>query len=548
MPCRRSTTTRKRSCGRSGSGSCAGLVGHRDGADSGAPRPEPSRRLARAPDCASPPLPRYSRCGGLRQDRDGAGQSAAVTANTAAEHAVVVAGGGPTGLMVAAELKLAGVDVAVVERRTTQQVEGSRAGGLHARTIEELDQRGIAERFLSEGTAMQVAAFAMIPLDISDFPTRHNYGLALRQSRYEEILADWVNELGVTFYRGRDLTDYAMNEDGVDLVLSTGQHLSAQYVVGCDGGRSLVRKKAGIDFPGWDPSTSALIAEVEVSEEPEIGFRMDDKGVHAIGPIGDGRMRMVIRDEHVVSNSEPTLSDLSAALISVRGTDYGVHSPTWISRFTDMTRQAATYRKGRVLLAGDAAHIHWPVGGQGLNIGVQDAVNLGWKLAQVVKRESPESVLDSYHDERHPVGARVLQNTMAQTLLQRSDPRTDALRNILGDVLRMDEPRRHFAAMISGLDIHYDLGDGHTLLGRRMPDLDIETSQGPTRVYSLLHKARPVLLNFGEPAAIEAAPRADGTDVVTASYDGPWELPVIGTVPAPDALLIRPDGYVGWVA
>src|SRR3954466_2227740 len=547
MPCRRSTTTRKRSCGRSGSGSCGGRAAHRGGADSGAHRPETSKRPARASDRASPPLPRYSRCRGFREDRDGAGQSAAVTANTAPDHAVVVAGGGPTGLMVAAELKLAGVDAAIVERRTTQEVEGSRAGGLHARTIEELDQRGIAERFLSEGTAMQVAAFAMIPLDISDFPTRHNYGLALRQSRYEEILADWVDELGVTFYRGRDLTDFAMNEDGVDLVLSTGQHLSAQYLVGCDGGRSLVRKKAGIDFPGWDPSTSALIAEVEVNEEPEIGFRMDDKGVHAIGPIGDGRMRMVIRDEHVVSNSEPTLSDLSAALISVRGTDYGVHSPTWISRFTDMTRQAATYRKGRVLLAGDAAHIHWPVGGQGLNIGVQDAVNLGWKLAQVVKRQSPDALLDSYHEERHPIAARVLQNTMAQTTPHRYDARTDAVRNTLSELLSMNEPRKRFAAMMSGLDIHYDLGEGHPLLGRRMPDLDLVGADGPLRVYALLHDARPVLLNLGQPGGFDITPWADRVRMIDAEYDGSWELPVIGSVPAPNAVLIRPDGYVAWV-
>src|SRR3954453_5029966 len=547
MPCRRSTTTRKRSCGRSGSGSSGGPAAHRGGADSGAPRPETSRRPARAPDCACRPLPRYSRCRGLRQDRDNAGQSAAVTANNATQHSVVVAGGGPTGLMLAAELKLAGVDVAVVERRMTQEVEGSRAGGLHARTIEELDQRGVAERFLSEGTPMQVAAFAMIPLDISDFPTRHNYGLALRQSRYEEILADWVNELGVTFYRGRDVTDVTPNEDWVDLALSTGQRLSAQYLVGCDGGRSLVRKKAGIDFPGWDPSTSALIAEVQVSEEPELGFRMDDKGVHAIGPIGDGRMRMVIRDEQVVSNGEPTLADLSAALISVRGTDYGVHSPTWISRFTDMTRQAATYRKGRVLLAGDAAHIHWPVGGQGLNIGVQDAVNLGWKLAQVVKRQSPDALLDSYHEERHPIAARVLQNTMAQTTLQRSDPRTDAVRNTLSDLLSMDEPRKRFAAMMSGLDIRYDLGEGHPLLGRRMPDLDLSTSRGSVRVYTLLHQARPVLLNFGRPASIDAGQWAARVDVVQASYDGSWELPVIGSVTAPSAVLIRPDGYVAWV-
>ena len=471
-----------------------------------------------------------------------------MTSNTASAHAVVIVGAGPTGLMLAAELAIAGVDVAVIERRTDQHVEGSRAGGLHARTIEVLDHRGVAERFLSAGTPMQVAAFAMVPLDISDFPTRHNYGLALWQSQFEEILAEWVSELGVPIYRGREVTGLVQRDDGVDVEMSDGGHITAEYLVGCDGGRSVVRKTAGIDFPGWDPSISALIAEVEVSEEPEVGFRMDEKGVHAIGPLADGRMRMVIRDAQVSSDSEPALADLSHALINVRGTDYGVHDPTWISRFTDTTRQAAAYRHGRVLLAGDAAHIHWPVGGQGLNIGVQDAVNLGWKLAQVVKGQSRDALLDSYHIERHPVGARVLQNTMAQTLLQRSDPRTDAMRTIVGELLAMEEPRKHFAGMMSGLDIHYDLGDGHPLLGRRMPDLDIETTDGATRVYALLHQGRPVLLTLREAAAHDLPPLVEGTRVVKASYDGAWELPVIGSVSAPGAVLIRPDGYVGWVA
>jgi 3-(3-hydroxy-phenyl)propionate hydroxylase len=231
----------------------------------------------------------------------------------------------------------------------------------------------------------------------------------------------------------------------------------------------------------------------------------------------------------------------------VWGTDYGVHSPTWISRFTDMTRQAASYREGRVLLAGDAAHVHYPVGGQGLNIGVQDAVNLGWKLAQVVHGTSLESVLDTYHAERHPVAARVLQNTMAQTALTRSDARIDALRDTMSELLSMDEPRKRFAAMMSGLDIHYDLGEGHPLLGRRMPDLDLVTADGPRRVFSLLHDARPVLLNLGEPDVFDIAPWADRVQLVDATYDGVWELPAIGVVTAPTAVLIRPDGHVAWV-
>jgi 2-polyprenyl-6-methoxyphenol hydroxylase-like FAD-dependent oxidoreductase len=475
------------------------------------------------------------------------------------EHAVVIAGGGPTGMVLAAELTLAKVDVAIVERRTSQDLESSRAGGLHARTIEVLDQRGIAERFLSEGQEAQVAGFAGATLDISDFPTRHNYGLALWQARIEHILGDWVGELEVPIHRGHDVTGFAQDDEGVDVELSDGPSLRAEYLVGCDGGRSVVRKAAGIEFPGWDPTTSSLIAEAEMAEEPELGVRRDEKGTHGIGRVGyeirdgevvyadEGPVRVGVAEAHPGPASEPTLRDLSEALIAVYGTDYGVHSPTWISRFTDMTRQAASYRERRVLLAGDAAHVHSPMGGQGLNTGVQDAVNLGWKLAQVVNGTSPDSLLDTYHAERHPVGARVLQNTMALTALARSDARTDALRDTLAELVTMDEPRKQLAGMFSGLDIHYDLGEGHPLLGRRMPDLDLVTAGGPLRVFTLLNEARPVLLNLGEPGGLDITPWVDRVQVVDAKHEGPWELPVLGAVTAPTAVLIRPDGYVGWV-
>jgi 3-(3-hydroxy-phenyl)propionate hydroxylase len=464
-----------------------------------------------------------------------------------AEHAVVVAGGGPTGLMLAAELALAGVGVAIVERRTSPDLVGSRAGGLHSRTIEVLDQRGIADRFLSQGQVAQVAGFAWIRLDISDFPTRHPYGLALSQDRIEPILAGWVGELAVPIYRGREVTGFAQDDTGVDVDLSDGQSLRAEYLVGCDGGRSLIRKAAGIEFPGWDPSTSCLIAEVEMDEEPEWGLRRDAIGVQSLSRLEDGPVRVLVTERHVGYASEPTLRDLSEALIAVYGTDYGIHSPTSISRFTDMTRQAASYRDRRVLLAGDAAHVHFPVGGQGLNIGVQDAVNLGWKLAQVVKETSPESLLDTYHAERHPVAARVLRNTMAQTALLRSDDRIDALRDTMSELLSMDEPRNRIAAMMSGLDIHYDLGEGHPLLGRRMPDLDLVTANGPLRVFTLLHDARPVLLNLGGPGGFDITPWAKRVQLIDAQYVGMWELPVLGAVTAPTAVLIRPDGYVAWV-
>jgi 3-(3-hydroxy-phenyl)propionate hydroxylase len=464
------------------------------------------------------------------------------------EHAVVIAGGGPTGMMLAGELALAGVDVAIVERRPSQDLAGLRAGGLHPRTIEVLDQRGIANRFVSQGQMIRRAPFADTTLDISDLPTRHNYFLALWQTHIERILADWVGEFAVPIYRGHEVTGFAQDDTAVDVELSDGRSLRAKYLVGCDGGRSLIRKKAGIDFPGWDPSTSYLIAEVEMAEEPDWGIRRNEKGMNAMAKLEDGKgVRVVVNEQHVGLRGEPTLRDISEALTAVYGTDYGLRSATYISRFTDMARQAASCRDRRVLLAGDAAHVHSPKGGQGLNIGVQDAVNLGWKLAQVVHGTSPESLLDTYHAERHPVGARVLRNTMALTAVDRDDDRSGALREMLTELLQMDEPRKQYFAMMSGLDVHYDFGKGHPLLGRRMPDLDLVTASGPLRVFTLLHDARPVLLNFDESGGFDISPWADRVQLIDATYMGTWELPAIGTVMAPIAVLIRPDGYVAWV-
>jgi 3-(3-hydroxy-phenyl)propionate hydroxylase len=275
------------------------------------------------------------------------------------DHAVAIAGGGPTGLMLAGELALMGVDVVIVERRPGPDLDGSRAGGLHSRTLEVLDQRGIVERFLAEGQAMQVQGFAGIPLDISDFPTRHNYGLALWQSHLERILAGWVGELEVPILRGREVVGFAQDEAGVSVQLSGDASLRAAYLVGCDGGRSLVRKTAGIDFPGLDPSTSWMIAEVEMDEEPEVGMRRAGGGIGPVNRLeGGGAYRVVLKVQPDEDASDPTLQDLREALVGAYGTDFGVHSPTWISRFTDASRQAATYRRGRVLLAGAAAHVH----------------------------------------------------------------------------------------------------------------------------------------------------------------------------------------------
>jgi 3-(3-hydroxy-phenyl)propionate hydroxylase len=463
------------------------------------------------------------------------------------EHSVVIAGGGPTGLMLAAELALAGIDVVVVERRVSQDLDGSRAGGLQSRTIEVLDQRGIAERFLSAGQVAQVQMFSLIVLDISDFPTRHNYGLALWQSHFERILAAWVGELGVPILRGCEVVGFSQDDVGVDVELSAGVSLRAEYLVGCDGGRSLIRKAAGIDFPGLDPSTSFLIAEVELDEEPEFGIRRDSVGTHALNRREDGEpVRVLITERDLEHVGDPSMGELRDALVAVYGTDYGLRGAHWISRFTDTARQAASYRRGRVLLAGDAAHVHPPHGGQGLNTGVQDAINLGWKLAQVVNRTSPESLLDTYHAERHPVGARVLRSTMAQVALRIPDDRHQALRDTMTELLSMDEPRRRTAAMLSGLDIHYDLGEGHPLLGRRIPDLDVHTLDGHTRLFTLLHDARPVLLNLGEPGGFDLSPWANRVRLVDAEHHGVWEIPVLGEVAAPAAVLIRPDGHVAW--
>jgi 2-polyprenyl-6-methoxyphenol hydroxylase-like FAD-dependent oxidoreductase len=413
-----------------------------------------------------------------------------------------------------------------------------------------LDQRGAAERFLDEGYTVQIASFGGTKLDMSDFPTRHPYGLALWQKHIERIMAEWVWELGVAMRYGQEVTGFSQDEAGVDVALADGSSLRARYLVGCDGGRSAIRKGAGIDFPGAEATQSTLVAEAQMEDRSGFGLHRGPLGVGGIGPMdgGDGEaLRIVVPEAKLESGDEPTLDELRDALFTVYGNDFKVHSPTWISRFTDATRQAGAYRERRVLLAGDAAHIHTPMGGQGIPLGMGDAVNLGWKLAQVVKGTSPDELLDTYQAERHPATARSLRYTMALNALSRVDPRSEALGDTVAEVTVMEEPRVHLAALQSGLDVHYDLGEGHPLLGRRMPDLDLIGADGPSRVYSLLHQARPLLLNLGEPGAFDIGPWADRVQVVDAGHQGPWELPVIGEVEAPTAVLVRPDGHVAWV-
>jgi 3-(3-hydroxy-phenyl)propionate hydroxylase len=466
----------------------------------------------------------------------------------ATEQDVLIVGAGPTGLTLAAELALGGVSVAILERRADQTIAGARAGGLHPRTLELFDQRGIAERFIAQGQKFPVVLFPGVTLSTGDLPSRHNYWLSLWQENTERTLADWVAELKVPIHRGVEVTDVEQDDAGVKVVLADGSTVRAKYLVGCDGGRSLVRKKAGIAFPGWDASISYLIAEAAMTAEPAWGLRYGAKGTNALGKLDDGkRVRAVLIEEQLRQGDAPTLDDLRAALIAAYGTDFGVHEVAWLSRFTDAARQAASYRDRLVLLAGDAAHVHSPVGGQGLNLGVQDAMNLGWKLAQVVKGISPQALLDTYQAERHPLTARVLRTTLAITALSRGDERTGALRETLSELMQKDVPRHWYAAMQSGLDNRYDFGDGHPLLGRRMPDLDLVTGEAPQRVFTLLRAAKPLLLNFGEPGRLNIAPWSDRVRLIDAQYSGAWQLPAIGQVAAPGAVLIRPDGHVAWV-
>ncbi|MGE0729820.1 MAG: FAD-dependent monooxygenase [Acidimicrobiia bacterium] len=461
--------------------------------------------------------------------------------------AVVIAGGGPTGMMLAAELRVAGVDALIVERRATQDLDGSRAGGLHPRTIEVLDQRGVAERFTGAGQAGSVFGFGQSVFPTTGLPTRHPYVLALWQRDFEQIMAAWVAELGVTTRRSCEVVGFAEDDRGVTVHLSDGASLRAGYLVGCDGGRSVVRKAAGIDFPGLAPSTSWLIAEVDLDDTPPLGFTHTSEGSHAIGRRGpDEPYRLVIQQAYVAGAPDPGMAELRAALVHVYGTDFAVRRASWISRFTDATRQAVAYRKGRVLLAGDAAHIHPPQGGQGMGTGIQDAVNLGWKLAQVVAGQSPEALLDTYHEERHPVGARVLENTRAAVAIGIQDEQHHALREVVGRLLTVEPARQQLASSLFALDIHYDLGVGHPLLGRRMPDLDLHLDGRPGRVYDLLHEARPVLLDLDGGDGFDAAGWADRVRLVHARTDRTCDLPLLGSVDLPPAVLIRPDGHVAW--
>ncbi|MGW7268667.1 FAD-dependent monooxygenase [Streptomyces sp. NPDC054842] len=470
---------------------------------------------------------------------------------------VVIAGAGPTGLMLACELRLGGADVVVVERLAERSGE-SRAGGIHSRTLEVLDQRGILDRFLAEGSLQPVGHFSGLYLDFDESESRHPYPLMILQSAIERLLEERAEELGVRVRRSCEVGALRQDESGVSAELDTAHGpdtLRARYLVGCDGGRSTVRKLAGIGFPGTEATMTALIGDVELPELPEeyVWVRRTPGGDYSAIAFEPGWYRVITSEfDRVAGRDEPaTFDQLRESLVRVAGSDFGMRNPRWVSRFSDAARQADRYRSGRVLLAGDAAHIHFPAGGQGLNMGVQDAVNLGWKLASVVSGQAPESLLDTYHAERHPVGERVLHNTRAQSALVRPGPQTDALREVFSALMVFDDVNQYLRHLLTALDLRYPMDSGHPLAGRRAPDADLDGYEGAEGVHELLHAARPVLLDLrgSTEVAVAAKGWADRIDLIEArSADEHWPVPAVGDVPAPDALLIRPDGHVAWAA
>ena len=461
---------------------------------------------------------------------------------------VVVAGAGPVGLLLACELRLAGVADVVVLDRLAKRTGESRASGIHARTIEILDQRGIAERFLAAGRPLPAGHFSGLRLDFSRFKTRYPYALVIVQAAVERLLEQRAAELGVEVQWSAEVTGVEQNKDGVavDVRRSTGtDRIHAAYLAGCDGGRSSVRKAAGIGFPGTPGTVTAIVGDVELREPPteQVFMERREHGTFTVFGVEPGWFRVMTTeyDRPADRNAAVDFDELRQAMVKIAGTDFGMHNPRWMSRFGDAARQAERYRVGRVLLAGDAAHIHFPSGGQGLNLGMQDAVNLGWKLAAVLAGHAPETLLDTYHTERYPVAERVVQSTRAQVALATPGEQTKALRDVFAGLIKIGDVNHSLGEMIAGLDIRYPIGDGHPMVGRRVPDIDLETSGGSVRLFTLLHAARPILLELG------------GTNALaTIATDWPDRVAHISAVTQndhmPRALLIRPDGYIAWAA
>ncbi|WP_063043056.1 FAD-dependent monooxygenase [Nocardia pseudovaccinii] len=465
---------------------------------------------------------------------------------------VVIAGAGPTGLMLAYELRLAGVDVALVDGLAARTGE-SRAGGIHARTMEMLDQRGLLDELLPLGRVMQAGHFGGLPLDFSDFHTRYPFMLAILQSVIERELDRHATELGAVVQWDSPVAGFHQDAAGVEVEIGgpNPRRIRAAYLVGCDGGRSAVRKLAGIDYVGTDATVTGMLADVELADPPAQPFFGHRAGAGDFSAVQfePGWYRLVVQRHDVVleRGAELSFEDFRANFTEIAGTDFGMHSPRWISHYGDAARQADRYRVGRVFLAGDAAHIHYPAGGQGQNLGLQDAMNLGWKLAATLRGNASDELLDTYESERHPIAARVLHNTRAQTALGRPGPHTDALRDIMSDLIDMDQVRHRLGLMITALDIRYDIKGEHPLIGRRVPDADIGTADSETRVHALLRAGRPVLLVLNGNDVPAVPEWRDRVEIISAASRAEhWSIPGLGEIPAPAAVLLRPDGYVAW--
>ncbi|WP_405563839.1 rifampin monooxygenase [Streptomyces phaeochromogenes] len=452
---------------------------------------------------------------------------------------VIVVGGGPTGLMLAGELRLHGVHAVVLEMET-EPTKVVRALGLHARSVEVMDQRGLLERFLALGKQYPVGGFfAGITKPSPDrLDTAHPYVLGIPQPVTDRLLTEHATELGVDVRRGCELVGLSQDDQGVTAELADGTQLRSRWLVGCDGGRSTVRKLLGVGFPGEPARAETLLGEMEVtaSQETVAAVVTEVRKTHlrfGVGPYGGGSLyRVVVPAEGLAEDRSvpPTLEEVKQQLRAFAGTDFGVHSPRWLSRFGDGTRQAERYRTGRVLLAGDAAHIHPPLGGQGLNLGIQDAFNLGWKLAAEVNGWAPEGLVDSYHTERHPVAADVLDNTRAQTVLMTPEPGPLSVRRLMSELMDFEEVNRYLIEKVIAIGVHYDFGEGHELLGRRLRDVALKRG----RLYELMHGGRGLLLDqTGRLSVSGWADRVDHVVDVSEELDVP-------------AVLLRPDGHVAW--